>query len=109
MCKFSILFKNKNGIIRYCHDCNTYNLNYKNIVMNFDEVGFTRFKENVSICYEENLKMSSNPHLRDIFFNTKVEGLLFVFSITEVGELLSMIQAADFEIMGLTEFEKNER
>lgn len=109
MCKYSILAQNSKGVIRYCYDCGTFNLLYGNILMNFNSTGFTQFKENVTKCYEENIKCNCERKRRDIFFNTRVEGLQLVFSTDEVGDLLSMIQAANLESIMLlgTEFDNN--
>ncbi len=101
MCKYSILSQTDKGFVRYCYDCHTYSIVYENILMNFDDKGFQNFKSNVSQCYVENVKDSYNPKRRDIFFNTRVDGLQFIFSVEEVGEILSLMQTAELESMHL--------
>ncbi|MEL6864122.1 MAG: DUF6686 family protein [Bacteroidota bacterium] len=95
-CKYSILAESAHATIRYCHHCNTYSLLYNNVVMNFEIAGFERFKDNLVRCYEHNTKNHCIVHrkVRDIVFNTSLEGLQLLFSTEEVGELLSLIQEA---------------
>jgi len=106
MCKYSVLAKSGKGFVRYCHDCQTYCLNFGNIVMNFDQVGYDQFKKNVEMCYEEHAECLNHRDLRKIFFDTKVEGLQLVFSTEEVGALLSLMQLASLEAMGIIESEE---
>lgn len=101
MCKYSILASCPSGAVRYCHHCQNYNVYYGNIVVNFSQIGFEEFKENVAACYEHNVDCSCSDNNRGIFFNTRIEGLQFVFSVTEISELLSMLQTASLEAMTL--------
>ncbi|MEM9822669.1 MAG: DUF6686 family protein [Bacteroidota bacterium] len=94
MYKYSVLAKRKQGIIRWCHDCKTYNLAYHNICLNFNATGFEKFKESMEACYEENIKRTNRRNCKDIFIETSLEGLQLLFSTNEIGELLSMLQEA---------------
>lgn len=99
MCKYSVLSKNQNGLVRWCHHCETYHIAYNNICMNFKETAFNRFKENLENCYSENVNKAM-PNCRNILFDTPCNGMSFIFSHSEVGDFLSLIQEAfivDFE------------
>lgn len=67
--------------------------------MSFDPVHFGCFQRGLSQCYEECSPMASCRKKRDIIFNTKLDGMQLLFSVGEVGELLSIMQEASFEAM----------
>lgn len=108
MCKYSMLAKNVNGAVRWCHDCQTFNLSFNNFILNFTASGFQQFKANLTACYTENAKQQCCRTKRDIVFNTRLEGMQLLFSTAEVGALLSLMQEAalheiSFEVLGLNE------
>ena len=96
MCQYTILSQRENAIIRYCNDCKPYILEFSNILINFESQGFEGFKHNLGICYETNTERYFPEHrdIRDIRFNTKIEGLQLLFSLNEIGVLLAMMQEA---------------
>lgn len=96
MCEYTLLARASNGNVRWCHCCKTYSITFNNIVMNFEPKGFHRFKENLAECYQYNSKNSCKRECRDIYFNTRLEGMQLLFSTTEVGALLSLLQDASF-------------
>ncbi|MEM6967013.1 MAG: DUF6686 family protein [Bacteroidota bacterium] len=97
MCKYTILAERPAASVRYCHCCKTYNVIYNNLIMNFERGGFQGFKSHLSECYDYNVHTHCCEHrdFRDIKFNTRLEGLQFLFSTREVGELLALIQEAE--------------
>ncbi len=95
MCKYSILAECANGTVRWCHHCKIYTLTFNNLSLSFGKRAFYEFKENVAACYAEHAKSVCQRTCRDILFNTRLEGLQFVFSTNEVGDLLTMIQEAE--------------
>ena len=100
MCQYKSLAKTNKGKIHRCLKCDSYTLAFNNIVMTFNKTGFLNFKSNVSECYDVNIKCACNQFRRDIYFNTKLEGMQLLFSTKEVGELLMLLQEAeisDFE------------
>ncbi|MEM1318934.1 MAG: DUF6686 family protein [Bacteroidota bacterium] len=96
MCKYSILAQSKDAYIRYCHCCKTYTVTFNNLLMNFAPSGLSDFKAHLTACYEANVRDHCEEHrgVRDITFSTRLDGLSFLFSTQEVGELLSLIQQA---------------
>ncbi|MFT5263724.1 MAG: hypothetical protein ACI9RM_002452 [Ulvibacter sp.] len=90
---------------RYCHHCETYSITFNNLIMNFDAIGFDGFKDNLSNCYGSNLEGHFPEHrdMRDITFGTRLDGLQFLFSINEVGALLTLIQEAQLSEMFVEE------
>jgi len=105
MCKHTILAERQYAGIRYCHDCKSYKFLYNNIVLNLSNKAFLGFKKHLSDCYEYNIEnhYCEHRHIRDITFNTRMEGLQFLFSTQEVGELLSLIQEAELSEMFVDE------
>lgn len=75
--------------------------------MNFDDIGFDCFKDNIEHCYKKHIKYVFNVdsgNIRGIFFYTSLEKLQLLFSAFELGELLSLMQNASLEGMDLIEF-----
>ncbi len=99
MCHYSLLSQRKNASVHYCVDCKTYTITFNNLVLSFNHVGFDTFKAGLEECYEECAASCLNCHRRDIFFNTRLEGVQMLFSINEVGALLSVMQEASFEVI----------
>lgn len=101
MCKHTILVERQDAGIRYCHCCKSYKVLYKNILLNLSSDAFFGFKKHLTDCYEHNTEnhCQEHRHVRDIIFNTRMEGLQFIFSTNEVGELLSLIQEAEMSEM----------
>jgi len=95
MCTYSILAEQPTGNVRWCHDCAIYTLTFNNLVLSFGERAFYEFKENVAACYAENATAVCQRSCRDIFFNTRLEGLQMVFSTNEMADLLTMLQEAE--------------
>ena len=93
MCKYSILAELPNAKIQYCHHCNTVVLIYNNILLNFNIKGFESFKEELASCYDYHARNCLGTK-RDITFTTKIEGMHLLFSLSEVGELLMLVQEA---------------
>ncbi|MFT6320747.1 MAG: hypothetical protein ACJAT4_001675 [Granulosicoccus sp.] len=105
MCKHSILAERDHAGIRYCHDCQSYKIMFQNILLNLSRKAFFDFKKHLSECYEYNIDNHCCEHrqVRDITFNTQMDGLQFVFSTQEVGEFLSLIQEAEMSEMSTDE------
>lgn len=69
--------------------------------MSFDDGGFESFKHNLSECYGECSRCHKDRNRRDIYFNTRLDGMQLLFSVNEVGDLLSLMQEAQItEIVG---------
>ena len=93
-CKYNILAARPNGDIQQCSDCKGYIVTYNNLVINFTKEHYLQFKASVTECYEFNSRTAKHIHRREIFFNTKVDGVRLLFSTVEVGELLSLMKEA---------------
>jgi len=96
MCDFIVLARVDKHVVRWCKNCETYSITYNNIVANFSQFAFENFSQNVDFCYQQNMKDPKNVDKRDIFFNTSVDGIQFLFSTREVGTLLRLIQEAKY-------------
>ncbi|MFT4761632.1 MAG: hypothetical protein ACI9XO_004190 [Paraglaciecola sp.] len=106
MCKYSILAKKPNGMIRYCHECETYSLLFNNVLMSFDPNGFEGFKNTIYDCYEHNSEQHFPEHrnVKDITFNTQTKGMSLLFSTNEVATILSMMQDAELAFMEISDW-----
>ncbi|MEM7104366.1 MAG: DUF6686 family protein [Bacteroidota bacterium] len=94
MCKFQQLAERDDGEVRLCTNCQSYRLIYKNLVFTFNRIGLENFKDNIEFCYQENLEFDFDPDERHIVFDTRLRGFQFLFSLQEVGGLMSLIQEA---------------
>lgn len=101
MCKYTFLAQNENGVIRYCQDCDTYNIMYNNLLMNFQKHGMELFKMDLRQCYDYHTENYCVEHrdLRNVTISTGMDGLMFLFSTHEVGELLALIQEAQMSMI----------
>ncbi|MCH2083618.1 MAG: hypothetical protein MK226_14590 [Saprospiraceae bacterium] len=101
MCTYHILIEREDIIIKWCSDCNTYNLTYGNLMMQFSEDAIAQFKCNLSDCYEYYLAHTVDWNNRNIFFNTRMDSMQLLFSLNEVSELLSIIQEAELNQLAI--------
>lgn len=99
MCNYSLLVQYKHACVRYCHDCETYTLVFNNLLMNFNGKGLEEFKDGLMDCYENCSMRCGDTSKRDIYFNTRLDGMQLLFSVEEVGDVLAIIQEAQFEAM----------
>ena len=79
---------------------------FQNILLSLSRKAFLEFKMHLSKCYEYNIENHCCEHrdVRNITFNTQMEGLQFIFSTKEVGEFLSLIQEAEMSEMFVGEW-----
>ncbi|MEM1119491.1 MAG: DUF6686 family protein [Bacteroidota bacterium] len=98
-CSYITLVQRPHCIIQWCNDCQTFQIIYNNIVLCFPPKEFENFKETVAECYMHHLEWVDNRDRRQIFFNTPVIDMHFLFSTNEVGELLGLLQDAELEFM----------
>ena len=106
MCKYTILAEREHAGIRYCHDCKSYKIMFQNILLSLSRKAFLEFKMHLSKCYAYNTENHCCEHrdVRNITFNTQMEGLQFIFSTKEVGKFLSLIQEAEMSEMFVGEW-----
>lgn len=97
MCKYKILVRRNNGLVRWCDDCKAYNVIFNNVVMTYKPKGLESFKKNLAECYEAHCKTDHNRACRNIYFNTLVDGVQFLFSTNEIGNFLSLLQEASLQ------------
>ncbi|MEM9990234.1 MAG: DUF6686 family protein [Bacteroidota bacterium] len=100
MCKYVHLAENKHGNIRYCRHCKTYSVGYSNLLINLSDSGMELFKIDLMHCYDYHIEHQYSEYrdLRNVTIATGVEGLSFLFSTNEVGELLALIQEAQMNM-----------
>lgn len=98
-CTYRILAHGKESLVQWCPDCHTIQLIFKNLVLCFPPKAFENFKETISQCYQFHLERTQDRMRRDIFFSTPTNDMKFVFSTNEIGEILSLLQEANFELM----------
>ena len=101
MCTYHILIQREDIMIKWCSECNTYNLTYGNIMMQFSEKAISQFKLNLSDCYSHYLVQAVDWEDRNIFFNTRMDSIQLVFSLHEVSELLTIIQEAELNQLAI--------
>lgn len=95
MCDYLVLARSEKNSIKWCKDCDTYCISYNNIVITFTQKAFQEFKQQITDCYSHHAKESLDWDRRDIVFNTRLDGVRFLFSTNEVKELLSLIKNAE--------------
>lgn len=95
MCQHIKLALNSDGFVLWCNECKVYKVHFGNIALTLDQLGLQEFKENMLICYEDNLRGNRCKSERHIFFDTHARGMKLCFSITDVGSLLSLLQEAE--------------
>lgn len=107
MCDYVIIAQSTNGIIRFCKDCKTYVIIYNNLIVNYDHEGFIEFKDFLSTCYEHHRQTKYDPHFRYIHFNTLINGMKLLYSLAEVGELLSLFQKGHLNNLSYEDLDKS--
>ena len=95
MCKPTILSQSSIGYVKHCRDCGTYTIAFNNSMVALDKKGFLGFKGSLRDCYQAHLKNEVDSSFRYIMFDTFCEGIRFLFSLDEIGEVLSMMQEAE--------------
>ena len=102
MCTYHTLIEREDIIIKWCSKCNTYNLTYGNIMMQFSENAISQFKSNLSDCYAHYLAQAVDWDDRNILFNTRMDSIQLIFSLHEVSELLTIIQEAELNQLAIS-------
>lgn len=91
--KLVLVNKTTNGRLSFCECCNTYQLEFGNVLFSFSQKDFDGLKKYVgSINGEDCLR--KNSHLacnRKIFLSFPVKGLFFCLNIPELEELKALL------------------
>lgn len=101
MCPYTVLTRRPNSLVQWCHECQTYQLIFNNLVLCFEPPAFAEFKDMVGKCYMYHLECVPDRNNKEILFNTPVLDMHFLFSTNEVGELLGLMQEAELAFIGL--------
>jgi len=88
-----VLHESSNNQIYKCKCCNHYNLNYKNLFIQFTKKEFKLFAETLRSLQPHHFECTHPEGLKALVFNTKYPGKLG-FTQEEVSQIIDEIEQA---------------